>query len=165
MESLTVSDSSPIISFARARKLHLIREIYNSIIVPPAVFDEIVVKGKDKPGSEEIRKASWIEVRSPKNQKKVERLKEEFGAGESEAVVLSEEIKAVLLADEWRVIKEARRRGLRITRTLLTLEKAKRKGLIESVKKEIDDLIASGFRTTPALIKDALQKVGEVTHS
>ena len=48
----------------------------------------------------------WIEVRSPRNQKKVDKLKKEFGAGESETVVLSEEIKAVLLADEWRVIKK-----------------------------------------------------------
>ena len=161
MPDLTVSDSSPVISFARAKKLHLIQKVCNEIIIPPAVYDEIVVRGKDKPGAAEIKKASWISVQKPKNQIEVEKLGRQFDWGESEAIILAEELKAILLADEGIIIKEARRRSLQIISTHLILVEAKRKNLIKSVKKELDELIASGFRTTSELIKETLQKAGE----
>jgi predicted nucleic acid-binding protein len=161
MSGPIVSDSSPIISFSRAKKVYLIQGIYPEIIIPPAVFDEIVIKGKGKPGSEEIKNATWVKTQKPKNENEIEKLKERFGPGEAEALVLAEELKAVLLVDEAIIIQEARRRRLKITSTHLILEKAKDKGLIKSVKKELDELIASGFRTSPELIKDTLQKVGE----
>lgn len=156
-----MADSSPLISFARASKLRILRDICRSIIIPPAVYQEIVIKGKGKPGSEEIREATWINVQTPKNKTEVATLQEIFGAGESEAIVLAEELKAVLLVDEGHVIREARKRGLSITSSHLILEEAKRKNLIKSVKKELDELVASGFRTTPELIKETLRKVGE----
>lgn len=156
-----VSDSSPIISFARAKKLHIIQEVYGKIAIPPEVYNEIVVKGKDRPGAEEVKKATWIGIQKLKNQAESERLKEKYGAGESEAIVLAQELRATLLVDEGIVIKEARERGLKITTTHLTLEVAKKRGLITSVKKELNELIATGFRTKPELIKKTLQKVGE----
>ena len=156
-----VADSSPLISFARAKKLEIIRRVYGEIIIPSQVYNEIVVKGKMKPGAEEIQKASWISIQKPKNQFEVEKLKKRFGYGESEAIVLAEELKGILLVDEGAVIREARRRGLEITSTLLILEEAKNKHIIKSVKKEIDELISHGFRTTPELVKNILQRVGE----
>lgn len=114
MPDLVVADSSPIVSFAKARKLHLIQKVCNEIIIPPAVYDEIVVRGKGKPGAEEIKKASWISVRKPKNQIEVEKLGRQFDWDESEAIILAEEIKAILLADERIIIKEARRKNLQI---------------------------------------------------
>lgn len=161
MPDLTVADSSPIISFARAKKLHLIQKVCNKIIIPPAVYDEIVVKGKGKPGAEEIKEASWISVQKPKNQIEIEKLAIQFDWGESEVIILAEELKATLLADEMIIIKEARRRNLQIISTHLILVEAKKKNLIKSVKKELDELIVSGFRTTLELIKETLKKAGE----
>ncbi len=161
MSELIVADSSPIISFARAKKLHLIHGVYDSVIIPPGVYDEIVVNGKGKPGAEEVKKATWITLHKIKNQDEVENLKEKFGLGESEGIVLAQELEAILLADEWAVIKEARKRGIEIASTHLVLVEAKRKNLIKSVKVELDELIATGFRTTPLLIKKVLQKAGE----
>lgn len=162
MTSLIVSDSGPLISFARAGKLHIVQGVYGKIIIPPEVYNEIVVRGSGKPGAEEIKQATWIEVRGPKNQAEVTKLiGGKFHLGESEAVILATELSVTLLVDEEIVIKEARRRGIRITSTLLTLEIAKASGLIISVKDELNELIAKGFRATPELIKDTLQRVGE----
>lgn len=161
MPDLIVADSSPLISFARAKKLHLLQKVCNEIIIPSAVYDEVVVKGKGKPGAEEIKKAPWISLRKPKNRIEVEKLQRQFDWGESEAIILAEELKAILLADERIIIKEARRRGLLSMSTHLILIEAKRKNLIKSVRKELDDLIASGFRTTSELIRETLQKAGE----
>ena len=74
---------------------------------------------------------------------------------------MAQELKAILLADEWGVIREARRRGIEITSTHLVLIEAKKRRLIESVKKELEELIVSGFRTTPVLIKETLRIAGE----
>ena len=161
VSDVVVSDSSPIISFARANKLHIIPSIYKKVIIPQGVYDEIVVKGRGKSGAEEIKNADWISLCEIKNQVEVEKLKEKFGQGESEAVVLAQELKAILLADEWGVIREARRRGIEITSTHLVLIEAKKRRLIESVKKELEELIVSGFRTTPMLIKETLRITGE----
>lgn len=161
MAGLIVSDSSPIISFARVKKLHIIQGVYENVVIPSEVYNEIVIRGKGKPGAEEVKKATWISLQKLKNKAEVERLKERFGRGESEAIVLAEELKATLLVDEIAVIKEARSRELKITSTHLILEKAKKMGIIKSVREELDNLIKSGFRTTPELIRDSLYKVGE----
>lgn len=161
MPDLTVADSSPIISFARAKKLHLIQKVCNEIIIPPAVYDEIVVRGKGKPGAEEIKNASWVTIRKPTNRIEVEKLGRQFDRGESKAIILAEELKAILLADERIIIKEARIRNIQIISTHLILVEARRKNLIKNLRKELDELIASGFRTTPELIKETLQKAGE----
>ena len=120
---------------------------------------------KGKPWAEEVKQATWINLQSIKNQAEAKRLKERFGCGEPEAIVLAEELKATLLVDEIAVIKEARKRGLKITSTHLILEKTKKMGLIKSIREELNNLVKSGFRTTPELIRDSLQKAGEQTNS
>ena len=60
MENLIVSDSGPLISMARARKLNISQKVCGQIIIPESVYREIVIQGKGKPGAQEIEKASWI---------------------------------------------------------------------------------------------------------
>lgn len=89
--SLVVSDSSPLISFAKANKLFIIQSVYEKIMIPPEVYKEIVVKGEGKPGAEEVKKADWFSIKKPKNQVAVMKLKEKLHPGEAEAIVLAKE--------------------------------------------------------------------------
>ena len=75
--------------------------------------------------------------------------------GESEAILLSQQLQAdLLLIDERRGRAEAQRLGIRITGLLGILVEAKRKGLILSVEPLMDHLIAdSTFRVSPKLYK------------
>ena len=54
------------------------------------------------------------------------------------------------------MINEARRYGIRIKSTLLMLLEAKEKGLIPSIRAELDELIASGLRCSRALYQEIL---------
>lgn len=162
MGNLIVADSGPLISTARANKLHIIQRVYGKIIIPESVYHEIVVQGRGKPGAKEIEKATWITVKRQQSQAEVDILRSRFGVGESEAIVLAEELGTILLVDEKQVIKEARKRDLKISSTHLLLEEAKKIGIIESVRQELDELIKAGFRTTPELIKNSLKKAGEI---
>ena len=54
---IVVSNSSPLIVLTEIGLLSLIPQLYGTITVPAAVFDEITVAGADAPGADEIRKA------------------------------------------------------------------------------------------------------------
>ena len=45
-----VSNSSALINLARVGKLTLLRELFGVLIVPDAVWQEVVVEGRDNPG-------------------------------------------------------------------------------------------------------------------
>ena len=88
-------------------------------------------------------------------------LRQTFGAGESEAIVIAEELKTTLYADEREVIMEARRRGITITSTIDMLLTAKERGFIGNVQKILDVFMDTGFRIDDALYAYALNEAGE----
>ncbi len=137
MPDVVVADAGPLISAARANRIHLIEHVYTRLIIPPAVVQEIVVGGKGKPGADLLR-YGWIEESEPRNTASITQLHARFGLGESEAIVLAEELSAFLFADEVKVIGEARRRNIPVTSTLQMLLIAKQKGIIPEVKQELD---------------------------
>ena len=47
--SAVVSDSSPLNYLALLRDFDLLRQIYGTIVIPPAVFREVVESGADYP--------------------------------------------------------------------------------------------------------------------
>jgi len=153
-----VADSSPIISCARAGKLHLIKDVYSNLIIPPAVYREIVIDGLGKPGDNELKNSIsvWIEVKEPSDKSIVSILSRRFGEGESEAIALAKELDFYLLIDEIKAMNEAKRRGINILSTLIMLLEAKKMGLISSVKSELNEFIASGFRCSAALYEEIL---------
>jgi predicted nucleic acid-binding protein len=48
-----VSNASPLINLARIGKLDLLHRLYDSVLIPQAVWDEVVVQGAGQPGAEE----------------------------------------------------------------------------------------------------------------
>ncbi len=52
---VVVSDTSPLINLAAIDHLWLIPKIYGQVIIPQAVFNEIVVEGIWEPGAAEIQ--------------------------------------------------------------------------------------------------------------
>jgi uncharacterized protein len=51
-----VSNSSPIIHLAKIGKLSLLKEYFNTIMIPESVFNECVAEGKDRKEVEAIKK-------------------------------------------------------------------------------------------------------------
>jgi predicted nucleic acid-binding protein len=96
-----VSDSSPLISLAQIGRLDLLHRLYNELLVPQAVWNEVVLRGVDQPGVDELKAASWIKTEAVSNRELVLALQRDLDPGESEAIVLALEKKAeVLLMDE-----------------------------------------------------------------
>jgi predicted nucleic acid-binding protein len=53
-----VSDASPLIALIRIGQLDLLCQLYSEIIIPEAVWHEVVVEGADQPGAEVVSFAS-----------------------------------------------------------------------------------------------------------
>ena len=162
---IVVSDTSAITNLASIQQLQLLSQLYNQIIVPEAVYRELVEIEPPVPGTIEVQTASWLIVKQVINREVVNRLQNEvrLDPGEAEAIALSLELKAaLLLIDERRGRAEADRLGIKITGLLGILIEAKQKDLIVAVKPLMDSLIATAeFRVSPALYNQILDLVGE----
>ncbi len=69
---------------------------YSNLYIPLGVYQEVVVKGGNRPGAEEIDRAKWIRKIRVKDQAAVDLLVSELGQGESEVLVLGKELTRLL---------------------------------------------------------------------
>lgn len=93
---IVVSNSSCLIGLSRIKKLNLLKELFRQIFVPQEVYNDVVIRGKNKPGAKEVEKArgKWIKVKSPEDKLAVEVLLTELDPGEAETIVLAREMDA-----------------------------------------------------------------------
>jgi predicted nucleic acid-binding protein len=159
-----VSNASPLINLARIGKLDLLRQLYGEILLPEAVWHEVVVDGAGQPGANEVEAAAWIGRRSAKNKQLVQALLQELDAGEAEAIALAlEEGADWLLMDEPLGRESARHLKLRCIGLVGVLLAAKRKGLIPAIKPCLDALRdLAGFRLKDSLYTRILKDENEV---
>jgi hypothetical protein len=157
-----VSNSSPIIYLAKIGKLSLLREYFNTIMVPESVFKECVAEGKDRKEVEAIKKAEWIRVAEVQDKKLVKLLQSSLDDGESEAIALSLESGAdLILLDDSDAREKARIYGLTVTGTLGVLLRAKKDRKISSLKENIIKLRESGFWVSDFVEERLLEASGE----
>ena len=159
---IVVSNTSPIMNLAAVDQLVLLQRLYTKVIIPQAVYEELVVGG-EQPGSREVQTLAWIETKAVTDQTLVTALTGELDKGETEAIVLAKELQAdLLLLDERRGRAVASRFGLRFTGQLGVLIEAKQKGHLQAVKPVLDDLVTkAGFWVSPQLYARVLQTAGE----
>jgi predicted nucleic acid-binding protein len=158
-----VSNASPLINLARIGKLDLLQELYGELIIPEAVWREVVIEGAGQPGAGEVRASNWIKTMAATNRELEQALKQELDAGEAEAIALATGIEAdLLLMDEHLGREVAHHLGLRCTGLIGVLIEAKRKGLIPAVKPPLDSLRdMAGFHINDTLYRRVLQDEGE----
>jgi len=128
---LIVSDTSPILNLVAVERLELLRDLYGWIVIPPAVSAELHANGI-------FLTADWVEVIEPRNRAAVDGLRAELDAGESEAIVLAQQLKAsLLLMDERLGRRAAIQLGLDVTGLLGILAEGKKRGLISFMRPSV----------------------------
>lgn len=160
---IVVSNTSPLINLAAINHLNLLQKLYGKIVIPQAVYDEIVIEGAGQAGAEKVKKAAWIEVKPVANRPLVKSLETDLDLGEAEAVVLAVELNAeLLLIDERKGRVVAGRLGVNYIGLLGILVKAKHDGLIPAVGPVMDSLrTKAGFWVSNKLYDHILQMTGE----
>ena len=155
---IVVSDTSPLGNLALIDHLWLLREMYQTVIIPTVVADEIAAARQPSIAAILL---DWIQQRSLTSIAVAERLQGDRGldAGEASAIALAIELQADdLLIDERLGRREALRLGLSTIGILGTLVTAKRRNLIPKVQPIMEALIGqAGFRVSFQLYQDVLR--------
>lgn len=156
-----VADSDPLIAFARIEQLELLKKLYNKILIPPAVAEEIAPKGLRKKGVIALQAAPWILVQELQNPQILNMISVHLGDGERAAIALAYERNLELFTDDAAARKEAQRLGITVFGSLATLLDAKERGFIPKVKPVLDALVKGGFWISSKLYQDVLMSAKE----
>lgn len=155
-----ISNTTPLISLLKIGQLELLREIYETIIIPEAVLAEIE-KGKDKPYYTDVSQLDWVSIQEIKD-KKVLSYFFDLDAGEAEVIVLATEIGAdLVIIDETLGRRFAKHADLKVTGTIGILIKAKEIGLVEKISPLLDEMQKKGIWINNKLKEKILAKVNE----
>ncbi len=154
MADIVISNASPLIALARIQRLDLLRAIFRSVLIPPAVAREIKPSIPDVP--------DWLHVHVPTRLPPAPVLRRRLGDGEREAIALAIELEATqIILDDLPARRLAEASGLNVIGTLGLLLGAKRQGLIDRVRPELDGLLKTSFFLSPELYTELLRSAGE----
>jgi len=159
-----VSNSSVLISLSIIGQLDLLHKRFpDGILIPAAVWHEVVESAQGRSGAKSVAAAHWIKVMSIADTDLVTMLKTSLDTGEAEAIVLAREQNiAIVLLDEKDARKVAKKLGLSVLGVVGVLIWAKRAGIIDDLRSQLDALQQQGgFRLSRALYLEALAAVGE----
>lgn len=61
---IVVSDTSPITNLAAISQLNLLQQLYSHLIIPKAVYNEMVKVDQLVPGAVEVQTLPWIQTQT-----------------------------------------------------------------------------------------------------
>ncbi len=158
-----VSNSSPLIHLAKIGQLELLKSFFGNLLVPHAVWQECTATtGSGRPEIDLIRNSSsWIQTVKV-HDRIVTLLRHDIDLGEAEAIALALERGAsLLLLDDADAREKARLYRIPVTGTLGILLRARKEGLILSLRKTLQELAVSGFWLNPVLTESLIVAAGE----
>ena len=146
---IVVSDTTPLISLLKIDKVYLLEKLFGRIFILQAVFNELVIDKRFIEEADIIRNNSQIEVKEVGSLEAVDILRRLTGLdiGESEAIVLADELSAdVLLMDEAKGRNVSKDLGHKVMGTIGIIMVAYDENLLtsEDVKECIEQLKKSG---------------------
>jgi len=159
-----VCDAGPLIALAKLGHVNLLAKLYQKVIIPRQVYEEVVVSGSIRGYSNTqaikiLIDQGYIEIHKAARKETYPAL----GSGETEAINLAIQEKAtIILLDDLQARKEARKKKLKIKGTIGVLLEAYTKGfltkedtkfLLEAIKSDDDIWIAN------EIIDEALKKI------
>ena len=148
MHKIVISDTSCLILLHKIGELDLLRKVYDTVSTTPEVALEFI---------EEL--PEWIKIESAKDKKYQNFLETQIDKGEASAIALAAETESsLLLLDDLKARKLAKKLNLRFTGKLGVIHKAKQIGAIEKVKPLIEKLQATNFRISENIIKELLRR-------
>jgi predicted nucleic acid-binding protein len=151
-ETVVITDTSCLIALSKTNVLDILPKLYSRVVVTEEIAAEF---GEPLP--------LWLEVMPVADKKYLQLLEHTLDKGEASAIALAISLGDVLLImDDLKGRKEAKRLGFKITGTLGVLFSAKQKGLLPALKPLIDQLYAVDFRISPHIVKELLTLSGEM---
>jgi predicted nucleic acid-binding protein len=154
---IVVADTSPINYLVLIDQIDLLGNLYEQVLIPAAVHDELKRDLAPQAVREWIRQPpNWLIIRTvtlASDQSTIE-----LDPGEREAIQLAEEVGAEqIVIDDLKGRQEASRRGLHVIGTLGVLREAAHLGFID-IHLVIQHLQTTTFQISPDIIANLLRE-------
>ncbi len=140
---IVVSDTSPIRALSFIEQLSILEKLFGAVVIPPAVVDELAHPARLAIDDSPVMLAQFplSEVRAPVDASRVDQLAQILDRGESEAIVLAEELRcSAILVDEAAGRRIALRKGLVPLGSAGMLQRQKKVGFLREVRPLLDRL-------------------------
>ncbi len=107
IDSILIADSSPLIALSTIEQLPLLPKLYQEVIIPQTVWEEITIQGRGMQGADTVKNANWL-VRKQGDAKLIKVFNLYIDKGEAEALALGMELdNCIILLDDLRARKVA----------------------------------------------------------
>lgn len=138
-----VINTSALSSFIRAKAADLLKLLFDEIIVPEGVLEEL---------SEKYRPPSWFTVYTLNNRQKKRASYLGLGKGEFQAIILAKDFKTYLIIDERRARNVAKKLSIKVIGTAGILKKLYEECLIDYNRwRQILDIIIKDQYWSPKI--------------
>ena len=167
----TILNASPLIYLGKKRKTNLLRLIFEKIIIPEEVEEE-VVRLEESPEAIQLREAiqkGWVKVKRPSEdrKKRIAKLFGEINEGEAAVIALAlEEGGATVIIDDAEARAAAEHFELKARGTLYVILEAYRHGLLKSKREVIalvNNMLRKGFYLSTEVYARLLSLLEELT--
>ncbi len=155
---IIISNASPLIVLSGIDR----KKLWQEIVIPEAVYKEVVKEGAGKTGAEVVSQAckEWIKVVSVTNVEEVAALRTILDEGESEVIALGQQLKAkLLLLDNREPRLFASGVNLKVIGTLGIIKLAWKKGLIDNPVNELKKIKSNGFWVSDNLMTGIINEI------
>ena len=158
---IVVSDSTPLITLMKVKRLDILKDMFGAVLIPTAVFSEVTGNDNFREEAELIKQSDYIRVVTVEDNERVTFLQRATGLdlGESEAIIYADSEKAdLLLMDEIAGRRVAQNMKLPITGSLGIIVQAFRNGYISNDEAEdiLDGIRSANRHISARLLKDVL---------
>jgi uncharacterized protein len=163
--TVPVSNTSPLTNLAAIGHFDLLRQLYGTLWIAEAVWEELNAGGRVWPGREDVAGAAWIARRAVANHPLVTALRERLDRGEAETIALAVECRPpFILMDETEGRHAAQRLGFKTVGVVGVLIEARSRGLIARVGPLLERLRRdAGFYLSDRVIHAARARCGEAS--
>jgi predicted nucleic acid-binding protein len=152
---IVISNATPLIALGVTGQIDLLPKLFAEILVPPAIYSEVVERGQGRPGTSDLSRATWLRVIGVRSSATIEPLLLGLDAGEIEVLLLAREITPDwVLLDERLARRVAHAMHLPVKGTLGILLAAFHAGLLDQQQTlaAAQRMIQEGIRLSPALL-------------
>lgn len=158
-----VADSSPLVVLAKLGCFDLLKRLFPRVYIAAEVHHEVVIAGAGLPGSSEVSKAEWIEVKAVKNPADVYSAQRKYGLGPGEmsTILLAKELGAnPVLLDDYRARKVAKAEGHGVMGSIGLLEAFYLRRYLTDLRGVFQELVAHNVYIDKRLLDRRLRALG-----
>ncbi len=156
-----IVNSTPLITLCNINEINILKELYETVTIPKAVYEEITAK--EDSACQQISSLAWIRVEEIDDISQKKMYQAKLHDGEVEVMILGQENPddTLVILDDNAAKKTAKYLGLVVTGTLGVLIKAKHEGVISEVAPILAKMKDNGFYISDEVEQFVRKQVAE----